>query len=63
MLNEEEKKNIKKIIDENTDSIEDAVNFHIRAILNQNNIKENENLDAISYARNVFYNSEGANNE
>jgi len=56
MLSEEEKKKIKKIIDENTDTIEDIINSYIRTILNQNNIKEVPwSLDAISYAREVFY--------
>ena len=51
----ETKRRIREIIEENMDDLEDAVNEKIRQLLNDNGIDENENLDAITFARGIFY--------
>lgn len=54
-MNENEKKLIKKIITEHTDDLEDELNFSLRTILKNIGIEKDTDLEAITYAREIFF--------
>lgn len=54
-LSDEEKKKIKQIIYRNMDDMEDMLNVKIRKLLNEHGIEKKGNLDAITYARTLFF--------